>query len=325
MIKRVFAFAALAAVAICGTSLIRPAGAEFSQQGSYGGVSSGSANAQVISLANLAALSQLRGVTISFIVGAGLTNSGPATIGVNSLSPVSIERMNSGTLMPLGGAEMPAGKMVKAFFDGTEFVLETDYTGGENVGTSKITNYATADPGYALEFGQAISRTQEPALFAKIGTTYGAGDGSTTFNLPDKRGRTIFGQDNMGGTAANRITATISGIAGTTLGAAGGTQGIAGGIPQADLASFAMAGGTSGTLSVTVSGATTNGPGVSPQQGNASGSDLQCCLWNSSSGLPLTATGTTSGSLPVTVGSGGGALTVSTTSPGQIVDYEIKL
>ncbi|MEJ0071177.1 MAG: phage tail protein [Pseudomonadota bacterium] len=83
---------------------------------------------------------------------------------------------------------------------------------------------ATAPSGWALCAGQAISRTSFATLFAVIGTTYGAGDGSTTFNLPDLRGRAIAGVDNMGGTAANRITVGASGIAGTTLGAAGGDQ-----------------------------------------------------------------------------------------------------
>lgn len=43
--------------------------------------------------------------------------------------------------------------------------------------------------------GQAISRTTYAALFAKYGTFYGAGDGSTTFNLPNYKGRTLVGQD----------------------------------------------------------------------------------------------------------------------------------
>lgn len=61
-------------------------------------------------------------------------------------------------------------------------------------------------------------------LFDALGTTYGVGDGSTTFNLPDMRGRTVFGVDNMGGSAANRITNAVCGITGTTLGAVGGDQ-----------------------------------------------------------------------------------------------------
>src|SRR6185437_8402258 len=81
-----------------------------------------------------------------------------------------------------------------------------------------------APSGWLLCFGQAISRTTYAALFAAIGTSFGAGDGSTTFNIPDLRGRAAFGLDNMGGSAAGRITSAGSGIAGTTLGATGGDE-----------------------------------------------------------------------------------------------------
>ncbi len=75
-----------------------------------------------------------------------------------------------------------------------------------------------------LCYGQAVSRTTYAALYAVIGTTFGAGDGSTTFNLPDCRGRAAFGLDNMGGSAANRVTSGVSGVPGTTLGGSGGDQ-----------------------------------------------------------------------------------------------------
>ena len=77
---------------------------------------------------------------------------------------------------------------------------------------------------FALPFGQAISRTTYVNLFNLIATTYGAGDGATTFNLPDLRGYLLAGKDDMGGAAASRITAGASGIDGTVLGAAGGAQ-----------------------------------------------------------------------------------------------------
>jgi microcystin-dependent protein len=48
---------------------------------------------------------------------------------------------------------------------------------------------ATAPSGYLLCDGAAVSRTIYAALFTAIGTAYGAGDGSTTFNVPDLRGR----------------------------------------------------------------------------------------------------------------------------------------
>jgi len=69
-----------------------------------------------------------------------------------------------------------------------------------------------------------ISRTEYADLFEVIGTTYGSGDGSTTFNKPDLRGRVIAGQDDMGGTSADRLTGLSGGLNGDNLGATGGSQ-----------------------------------------------------------------------------------------------------
>ncbi|WP_376707772.1 phage tail protein [Bradyrhizobium semiaridum] len=65
-----------------------------------------------------------------------------------------------------------------------------------------------------------MSRTTYATLFALMGTTHGAGDGSTTFNLPDRRGRVSAQLDNTG------IVLTSARISpdGNTLGAKGGTQ-----------------------------------------------------------------------------------------------------
>jgi microcystin-dependent protein len=70
-------------------------------------------------------------------------------------------------------------------------------------------------------FGQAVSRTTYSDLFSRLGTTYGVGDGSTTFNLPDLRGRFVAGWDLAGGLSGNRLTSPING---DTLGASGGTE-----------------------------------------------------------------------------------------------------
>lgn len=83
---------------------------------------------------------------------------------------------------------------------------------------------SSAPTGWLLCFGQAVSRTTYATLFTAIGTTYGAGDGSTTFLLPDLRGRVAAGTDNMGGTAASRLTTAGSGVNGASLGASGGGQ-----------------------------------------------------------------------------------------------------
>jgi len=77
---------------------------------------------------------------------------------------------------------------------------------------------------FALPSGQAISRSTYANLFSLFGTTYGTGDGSTTFNIPDLRGYLLAGKDDMGGSAANRITNAASGVDGVTLGATGGAQ-----------------------------------------------------------------------------------------------------
>lgn len=92
------------------------------------------------------------------------------------------------------------------------------------VGSLQIYAGSTAPTGWLLSFGQALSRTAYAGLFTAIGTTYGVGDGSTTFNLPDLRGRVPAGLDNMGGSAASRLTAGGAGITGTLLGAVGGTE-----------------------------------------------------------------------------------------------------
>lgn len=89
-------------------------------------------------------------------------------------------------------------------------------------GTGLPANYIWCD-------GSAISRILYAELFAVIGTSCGAGDGSTTFNLPDLRGRASFGKDNMnnvgiGGGDAGRLTIAGSGVDGDTLGATGGAE-----------------------------------------------------------------------------------------------------
>jgi microcystin-dependent protein len=74
--------------------------------------------------------------------------------------------------------------------------------------------------------GAAVSRTTYAALFAAIASAFGAGDGSTTFNTPDLRGRVAAGKDNMGQGAASRLTTAGSGVDGATLGAVGGAQNV---------------------------------------------------------------------------------------------------
>jgi microcystin-dependent protein len=76
--------------------------------------------------------------------------------------------------------------------------------------------WGTTAPNSSFVFpvGQAISRTTYATAFAIMGTTFGVGDGSTTFNLPDKRGRVAAAADNMGGAGAGRISLGFSATGG---------------------------------------------------------------------------------------------------------------
>ncbi len=75
---------------------------------------------------------------------------------------------------------------------------------------------SSAPLGYLICDGSAISRTVYANLFAAIGTLYGAGNGSTTFNLPDLRGRTIVGVG-QGSGLTNRTIASTGGEESHTL------------------------------------------------------------------------------------------------------------
>lgn len=91
-------------------------------------------------------------------------------------------------------------------------------------GTVKDNAGSKLPAGYLWAAGQAVSRATYADLFAALGTLYGAGDGSTTFNVPDYRGRVIAGKDDMNGTSANRLTGLSGGLNGDTLGATGGAE-----------------------------------------------------------------------------------------------------
>lgn len=87
--------------------------------------------------------------------------------------------------------------------------------GSENtalVGEMRAYAGTVAPEGWLICDGRAISRTDYAALFALIGTTFGSGDGSSTFNIPDTRGRTLLGVGN--GTATGHTNHTLGQKAG---------------------------------------------------------------------------------------------------------------
>ena len=173
---------------------------------------------------------------------------------------------------------------------------------GLPVGTIAPYGGTTAPALWLLCSGASVSQTTYALLYAVVGLTFGA-PGGGNFNLPDLRGRGPYGKDDMGGTAANRITNAGSGITGTTLGASGGGQNIT--ILQANLPNV--------NLTVTdpqhLHTYTTIG-GAGTQLGTAGGGAY--------TGVP-----SGSSSTGITVASGGSGTALASMNPALIVNYII--
>ena len=145
------------------------------------------------------------------------------TLNVNSLGATPLQYHSAGAWRAVPAGLWDADEIFRVAYNSSAGAYRLI---GFRNRTGEVVPYAgaTAPAGSLLCYGQAISRTAYVGLFTALGTAHGVGDGSTTFNLPDLRGRVAAGKDDMGGSAANRITAAGSGITCTTLGATGGAQ-----------------------------------------------------------------------------------------------------
>jgi microcystin-dependent protein len=81
-----------------------------------------------------------------------------------------------------------------------------------------------APTGWLLCNGSAINRSTYSALFTAIGSAHGSGDGLTTFNLPDYRGRFLRGVDSTAGNDPDKLTRTAMATGGNTGNAVGSLQ-----------------------------------------------------------------------------------------------------
>jgi len=180
-------------------------------QGRY--VSAGSANAYLLTPdVDLAAY--VVGERYSFR--ANFANTGSATLDISALGACPLKKITISGKTDLSPGDIQAGQPVTVEYDGEDMIMVTPAAtiSYDATPTGMIAPFAGAavPNGWLLCDGAAVSRTSYAALFAVISTTYGAGDGTTTFNLPDLRGRVAIGRDNMGGAAANRaqLTTTLS-------------------------------------------------------------------------------------------------------------------
>lgn len=130
----------------------------------------------------------------------------------NSLNPILRKEILDGRLIDniplLNGAINHVQHGLQRAVNGY-IVVKKNVSLNPGVGGAKIWLSATPPSGWLICDGTAISRTTYAALFAKIGTTYGVGDGSTTFNIPDFRQRFPLGKaaagtgSTLGGTGGN--------------------------------------------------------------------------------------------------------------------------
>jgi microcystin-dependent protein len=184
---------------------------------SFAGTSTGSSNAQVVAAANF---SGADGQSITFI--AGLTNTGPTTLNVSGRGPVAIVNDKAAGPVALGGGEIVTGNVVQVVYSATSGTFHTAIPEtGVPAGTILETAGYTAPGGFLMAYGQCVNRVTYSRLYGVIGETYGACDGTTTFAVPDKRGRVAVGNDAMGGTPSGRLS-TIPTLA--VLGGTGGEQ-----------------------------------------------------------------------------------------------------
>lgn len=130
------------------------------------------------------------GQTFRFIAQA--TNSGAATVAVDGLGAKSITGPGGAAL---SGGQILVNALVTITYDGTQFQLSTEAPAAIGVGSIMAWPTATIPAGCLECDGSAVSRSTYAALFAVIGTNYGTGDGSTTFNVPDYRGYFLRGHD----------------------------------------------------------------------------------------------------------------------------------
>jgi microcystin-dependent protein len=192
------------------TSTTSPGGSntqvQFNSSGAFGGSAGFTFDGTAVSAARFTASSSFRlsGATSGYV---GLAAS---AISTNVTWTLPASDGTSGQLLQTDGAA----------------VLSWATPASASTPAGVVLPYAgsSAPTGYLLCGGQAVDRTTYATLFAVTGTVYGVGDGTTTFNVPDLRGRVAAGLDNMNGSAASRITNAVSGINGTTLGASGGDQ-----------------------------------------------------------------------------------------------------
>lgn len=192
---------------------------------------SGSSNAYTLT-PNRTILSLTDGLNIAFK--ANHTNTGSATLNVSGLGAKTIVRPDGVTNLVAG--DLVSGARYRAIYNTTsqawQLVSSPSVIPASSAdvlarvvkaGSIVAWAHATLPAGWLECNGAAISRTTYAELYSILGTTYGAGDGSTTFNIPDYRGQFLRGKDGGAAVDPDRTARTNRGD-GTTGDAVGTKQ-----------------------------------------------------------------------------------------------------
>lgn len=208
-------------------------------------------NLTVSGITTLNSTTALNGATTAITQGSSDNTTKVATTAfVQSVVSGSASPIVAGTIVPYAGLTAPsgylfcAGQAVSRVTNSALFAAITISTTCNSHTSTTLDNIASTA---GMVAGMPISGTNIAASTtivtvnanslvisqAATGSTnggalvvapHGVGDGTTTFNLPDLRGRVPIGVDNMNASAANRITTGVSGINGILPGASGGDQ-----------------------------------------------------------------------------------------------------
>lgn len=250
----------------------------------------------------------------------------PHTANTGGACTLNVDGLGAKPLRSSPSVDLPAGTLLQgtpytATYNNTDgaFYLQGFFGNPYSVPIgSGMDFWGSTAPNSSFAFcdgSQALSRTVYSALFAIIGTTYGAGDGSTTFNLPDKRGRVSAGEDASSG----RLTGASMNF--LTRGGVGGAETHA--IAQSNLPSvnFAV---SNGALSVTssVSDIVRSQFGVTSSTAGTGGALGQLSSSSGSQIASITSTGTVTGQ---TAASGGSGTALVTQPPTIICKYIMRI
>ena len=141
--------------------------------------------------------------------GSPITGADTIVLGLNKIATLAFLNVQDGAKDDQTGAEIKAAYEAEADTNALTDALLAKLNAAVNSPTGSVHAVAydassSTPSGYLYCGGAAVSRTTYADLFALLGTTHGTGDGSTTFNLPDYRGRFLRGLDDGVGLDTSR-------------------------------------------------------------------------------------------------------------------------